>query len=262
MRTDSIYLEEKRLESVNDITDYRQVHERHRIFPQVFEDRNHKKVLDISAGVGVVASRIKEKYSCEIYCNDTSPKCIKLLEKMNFPTYSFDLDDEEAAFPIPDETFDAVICLATVEHLINTEHFFAEVRRILKTDGCFYISAPNYNALSYLIPLIKSGKTFHDPMNKVDEYEFFAHVRYFTYRTLLEYSSRMKFTAEAVYLGLPEGSSKFLNLKKKSPVKAFAVRKMMAIFFNLFSPRWHSEPVICLRKSDGRLNLNPQKVLL
>lgn len=262
MRTDSIYLEEKRLENVNDISEYRQVHERHRIFPQVFEDRNHQKILDISAGVGVVASRIKERYASEIYCNDTSPKCLNLLEKMNFPTYSFDLDDEGTTFPILDETFDAVICLATVEHLINTEHFFTEVRRILKNEGYLYISAPNYNALSYLIPLIKSGKTFHDPMNKSDEYEFFAHVRYFTYRTLLEYSARMKFTASAVYLGLPEGSSKYLNLKKRSPIKAYAIRKIMAVFFSLFSPRWHSEPVICLCKSDGQLNLKPKKVLL
>jgi len=262
MRADSIALEEKRLEKVNDITDYQQVHERHRIFPEAFGNRNHKLVLDISAGVGVVASRIKEKYNCEVQCNDTCPKCLHLLQKMGFTTYSFDLDDVETPYPFPDKTFDAIVSLATIEHLMNTEYFISEIRRILKDNGYLYLSAPNYSGITYLIPFIKTGKTFHDPLKKEDEYEFFGHVRYFTYRTLLEYVSKMKFTAEAVYIGIPEGSTKFVNLKREHPIKAFGAKTILKSFYKFFPPRWHAEPVICFKKSEGYLNLNPQKIVL
>ena len=47
MREDSIQLEEKRLEDVQDIDDYNMIHERHRVFPQLFENRDHKRIIDI-----------------------------------------------------------------------------------------------------------------------------------------------------------------------------------------------------------------------
>ena len=59
MREDAVGLEEERLNQINTIDDYQMVHERHRVFPYVFENRNHRKILDISAGVGVVARNMQ-----------------------------------------------------------------------------------------------------------------------------------------------------------------------------------------------------------
>ena len=60
MRADAIPLEEERLKNVSEITDYKSLHERHRIFPEVLRGKKDLKVFDIAAGVGVVGKRIQD----------------------------------------------------------------------------------------------------------------------------------------------------------------------------------------------------------
>ncbi len=262
MRPDAIALEEKRLESVQGIEDYPAFHERHRIFPALFEARRHRRVIDMSGGIGLVGKRIQDRSDAEVVCNEVSPKCLTSLKAAGLETISFDLDDATKPYPIGDGAFDAVVSLATIEHLIHTEHFLDEVRRVLTDDGRLYLSAPNYSGLTYLLPFLISGRTFHDPMNDADRYEFFAHVRYFTYRTMVELAGRHGFVAEAVYLPLPEESTKFLALKARSPLKAKLVRLGFRGLYALGSPRWAAEPVVCFAKDTGRIRAKVRKVLL
>ena len=261
MRNEAIQLEELRLQDINDLSDYQAHHERHRIFPAVFEDRQQSKILDIAAGVGVVGKRIKDHYPAELLCNDICPKCLQTLGKSGLNTVSFDIDDKEKAFPFQDGHFDAVIALATIEHLINIDHFVGEIHRILREGGYLYISAPNYAGLSYLLPFLMSGKTFHDPLSEPSRYEFYAHVRYFTYQTLLEYVGSHNFTPDTVYLPLPESSSRYLSLRQESLLKATLYRTAMKFIYRL-SPRWNAEPVICFQKSGKNQNINMRTVII
>lgn len=247
MRNEAIQLEEERLQQVNELSDYQAHHERHRIFPAVFEDRPQARIIDVAAGVGVVGKRIKDRYPVELLCNDICPKCLTTLEKSGLNTVSFDIDDKEERFPFQDGHFDAVIALATIEHLINIDHFVSEIFRVLRDGGYLYISAPNYAGLTYLLPFLTSGKTFHDPLTQPSRYEFYAHIRYFTYQTLLEYVSSHGFTPDTVYLPLPESSSRYLSMRQKSMLKAMVFRNAMEIMYRL-SPRWAAEPVICFQK--------------
>jgi len=254
MRQDAIPLEEERLAHINRIEDYNSLHERHRIFPAVFEHRNHSTIIDLSAGVGVTVRRIQDQYvakqqGADLLCNDMCPKCLKILAGMGLKTVAFDIDDPDQPFPFEDAHFDAAVSLATIEHLMATQHFLEEVMRILKPGGAFYLSAPNYAGLAYTMRLLLTGKTFHDPVGGNEEsYEFYGHVRYFTYRTLSELAQSFGFVHEATCLGLPEGSSHYLAMRARNPLKAFAFRTLMRILYTFGSPRWSSEPVLCLRK--------------
>lgn len=268
MRTDAIELEEARLEQVQNLDDYCSIHERHRIFPAVFEERNHGKILDIAAGVGVVGKRIRDHYSpagrrVELVCNDICPKCLKVMQGNGLETVSFSIDTPDEDFPFADETLDAVIALATIEHVINVDHFVREIWRLLKDDGCFYVSAPNYAGLTYLLPFLWSGRTFHNPMSPADRYEFYAHVRYFTYRTLHEFVSSFGFDLEAVYIGVPKEGSRYQALCKRSRLKGLAFSTFMKLVSTCCSPRWASEPVLCFRKrQNGERTVRPRKVVL
>lgn len=262
MRDDAIGLEEKRLKDVSKIDDYQQFHERHRIFPHIFEDRKHKKILDTSAGVGVVGNRIRQSYDADLLCNDISPKCLETMQKSGLSTVSFDIDNKESPFPFEDNYFDAVISLATIEHVIQTDHYMEEIHRIIQDGGYLYISAPNYNGLAYLLPLVLTGKTFHDPLTEPDRYEFFAHVRYFTYRSLLEYVSTFGFSLDSVYLALPQSSSRYKKMMERSKLKAMLFRQAMRILYGV-STRFASEPVLCFRKERTPMNKGKlRKVIL
>lgn len=261
MRKDAIKLEELRLQNIESIEEYKSYHERHRIFPFIFKKRNHKRILDTSAGIGIVAKRIKENYNCEIICNEISPTCKKILKKIGLITCSFDIDNENTFFPFKDKTFDAIISLATIEHLMNIDHYIKEIKRILVDDGYLYISAPNYSGILYLIRLLITGKTFHDPMLENERYEFFSHIRYFTFRTLKEFITSFGFKLDTVYLPLPKESTRYKKLKSKNPIKAIIFRNTMRIIYKL-SPRWASEPILCFKKNNYKLNNSFKKIIL
>jgi len=261
--SNAVQLEEERLMNISKLDEYDMIHERHRIFPEIFENRNHKKILDLSAGVGVVGNRINKYYDAELLCNDISPKCLQILKSLKLNVTSFNIDNESRPFELEEAEFDAIISLSTIEHLYNIDHFLKEVNRCLTPGGYFYLSAPNYNGIGYLLPLLLTGKTFHNPLTAKDRYEFFGHLRYFTYRSLLEYVTQFGFEAEAVYIGKPQEGTKYLKLKAKSKSKAFMVRQLMTALYHLFSPRWATEPVICFRKTNKNDSaINPRKVIL
>jgi ubiquinone/menaquinone biosynthesis C-methylase UbiE len=261
MRKDAIEIEEARVGGIHELNNYKNFRERYRIFPDVFENRKHKTILDVAAGVGVVGKRIKDHYPSDLLCNDISPTCLNCMEKMGIKTISFDIDDNENPFPFSNESIDAVIALATIEHVIHIDHFMQEIHRILSKNGYLYISAPNYSGILYLLPFLISGKTFHDPLSEGSKYEFYAHVRYFTYKTLFDFVSSFGFYIDSVYLPVPKGSSNYQALKAKSKLKAIAFRLTMKSLYTFFSPRWASEPVLCFRKSRTR-NRKIRKILL
>ncbi len=262
MIVNAVSLEEERLKEINNIEDYNMVHERHRIFPQVFEKRDHKKIIDLSAGVGVVGKRVLDNYPGEIICNDISPKCLSILKKNGLKTISFNLDNGKP-FPFENKSFDAVISLATIEHILNIDFFISEINRILKDDGYLYISTPNYAGLLYIVPVLITGKTFHNPLHPKSRYEFYAHIRYFTYKTMLDYISSFGFCIEKVYSPVPKESTRYLELKSKSRIKALIFKLIMSFFIKFLSPRWASEPVLCFKKSNNNKNkIKAKKVVL
>jgi SAM-dependent methyltransferase len=259
MQTNSVVLEEERLLGTG-TEEKPLIRERHRVFPAVFEKRNHQRIIDVAAGVGYVAKRIRDNYAGQMYCNDLSPTCLKNLRKLEIPVVSYTLDSMDSGFPFANDSFDAVIALATIEHILQVDAFVREIYRILAPDGCFYLSAPNYASVNYLFPMIFNGRTFHDPLNAVSRYEFYAHVRYFTYRTLMEYIPTFGFVPEAVYLPVPKSSSNYVSLSRKSKLMAWGFKGCMSLLYRI-SPRWASEPIICFRKAPAS-RLPFRKILL
>jgi SAM-dependent methyltransferase len=262
MRKDATNVEETRLHGLGKIEDYPSFHERHRIFPQVFDGRIHRRILDIAAGVGCAARRIRDNYPAQVICNDITPTCLRVLQQQGLSTISFDIDDEATTFPFPNGCFDAVISLATIEHVLSLDHHMHEIHRILAKDGHLYISTPNYAGLVYLSRYLLKGESFHDPFSKVDRYEFYAHVRYFTFKTLMKFVQSFGFTPLDVYLPLPESSSYYQRTRANSPLKAWTFRSFMWLLYQFGSPRWASEPVICFQKESQLSSRKYRKILI
>ena len=265
VREDSVALEEERLPGIEVVEDYPSFHERHRIFPALFEDRGHTRILDVAAGAGCAAQRIQEDYPAELVCNDGSPTAIKILQNMGLSTVSFDLDDETDPFPYEDGSFDAVVALATIEHMINVDHFVEEIHRILSDDGYFYVSAPNYNGLNYVVPFLLRARHFTTLCPLQARRATSSMLTCATSRTVrcLEYVSSFGFVPEAVYLAIPEGSTRYLALYERSKLKALAYRYSMKTFYTLFS-RGGRPSLSCAsrRAPAAKATVKPRKVVL
>lgn len=260
MPSNSVILEEYRLKG-NDTGEKPLFRERHRIFPDIIKKRNHKRIIDVAAGIGYVAERISNNYSeCQFFCNDLSPTCLQNLKKLQIPVVNFDLDTANGGFPFSSGSFDGVIALATIEHIIQVDDFIKEIARILEPEGCLYLSAPNYASLLYMTPFLFTGRTFHNPLDKNTRYEFYAHVRYFTYQTLLEFIPQFGFLPETVYLPVPGKSTIYSQIYSKSRLTAWMYKYGLTFMYWL-SPRWASEPVFCFRKTT-RPSIPFKKIIL
>jgi len=65
------------------------------------------------------------------------------------------VDIETEKIPFPDEYFDLVTSIETLEHLYSPLKALKEISRVLKPLGLFYMTAPN--------PIYKDGPAFRDP---------------------------------------------------------------------------------------------------
>jgi SAM-dependent methyltransferase len=262
MRDFAINVEHTRLDESNDSMIFPPFKERHRIFPAIFENRDHKNILDTAAGIGYSARRIVEGYSTRLVCNEIAPMCFPMLQKLKVPILSFDLDDKYAAFPFANCSFDAIISLVTIEHLLNVDHFIKEINRILCDNGYLYIATPNYACPEYLINPVLKGRSYHDPLAQDSMYEFYGHLRYFTYITLLEFVASFGFSPDTVYIGKPGGSERYQNMYQKSKLKARIFRSAMTLRHQILGPRFASEPIICFQKTKAKTNRKIRKVIL
>lgn len=261
MRKDNIKLEESRVAELG-LVDYPPFKERHRVFPAIFEGRNHHKILDLAAGIGYVTQKLLDHYPAAIISHDVSPSCLKSLHQRGAPTLSFDIDNADISFPFASGSFDAVISLVTIEHLLFVNEFLSELNRILCDGGYLYICTPNYAAPEYLIGPVIHGRAFHDPISPTSRYEFFAHVRYFTFKTLEVLVDLHGFALDSVYIALPGGSDRYQKLLRQSKLKALTFRSLMWIKAKLLPAYRASEPILCFQKTSTSRSPGFRKILL
>lgn len=63
-------------------------------------------------------------------------------------------DDLEQPFKIKSGSVDLVIALEIIEHLFDTDHFLAEIARVLKPGGYLILSTPNLASLTNRLKLL------------------------------------------------------------------------------------------------------------
>lgn len=125
---------------------------------QLFQKLRVKKILDVGCGTGKLVRFLNDSGFQAIGC-DKSREAIKI---------SGQIRASATRIPFKSGSFDCVTAISLIEHLTPKEssQFIEEVRRILKTNGYFFLVSPN-NLSPIKIFKGKNWFAFGDPTHKI-----------------------------------------------------------------------------------------------
>jgi len=113
-----------------------------------------EKLLDVGCGDGDFIFMVRDKFR-ECYGVDVSAQRIeKAKELPNQEKFHFFECDVDKGLRFPDNFFDAVTCIAVLEHVFNPPNLVKEIHRVLKPGGIFLVQVPNIAWMPYRIQLM------------------------------------------------------------------------------------------------------------
>ena len=93
-------------------------------------------VLEVASGSGGPALYLAKKFKCRITGFDINEEGVKTANQQardaNIPNASFQLTNVDERLPFDDGTFDAVMCMDSMNHFRNRLDYFKEWQRVLK----------------------------------------------------------------------------------------------------------------------------------
>jgi SAM-dependent methyltransferase len=98
--------------------------------------------------------------------------------------------EPDAPLPLPDSTYDLVLCAETLEHARDVQLLLSEARRVLRPGGRFAITTPALGRRTALRALLRGFEREVDPLS--------PHVRFFTPRSLRRTLVEMGFEVESL----------------------------------------------------------------
>jgi len=112
--------------------------EAYEVFPTLLQAQPGHRLLDVACGPGQML-QVAQNAGLSVAGIDIAPTAIQMC-RQRFP----DADTREAnaeEMPFPEDHFDYVTCLGSLERMLNREQVLAEVRRVLRPGGraCFLV---------------------------------------------------------------------------------------------------------------------------
>jgi methionine biosynthesis protein MetW len=140
-------------------------------------------VLDVGCGDGARYGARLHDSGVTVHGVDISSVAVAEARKRGIDARVSCLD---SGLPYPDASFDAVICLEVLEHLVNPETVAREIRRVLKPGGRALISVPNTGFYTTRLELLLTGH-FNPRGSPVTQRAYpwrDPHVRFLTFRSV------------------------------------------------------------------------------
>jgi ubiquinone/menaquinone biosynthesis C-methylase UbiE len=130
-----------------------------------------EKVLEIGCGRGSYLRELRKK-GCYVEGIDY----YNIDDKSKLKIYKVDLECED--FPMKDNSFDVVLMVETIEHLVNPYKSLREIKRVLKPNGRLIISTHNQtNMFMRLSFLLGKVNACNDVSRQYDLDDDFGHLK-------------------------------------------------------------------------------------
>jgi len=152
---------------------YHEVHKRRtaRTVQLLLEKKPTGKLLELGTSEVVPKLLSKLKPELEVHVTDFNNP-----DPQEF-VYSVDLETE--ALPVPDATFDVVLCCEVIEHMeVDPMFMMAEINRVLKQEGLLILTTPNITSSRALYKMLRGDDPYfymqyrHKPALYRHNYEY------------------------------------------------------------------------------------------
>jgi SAM-dependent methyltransferase len=139
-----------------------------------------RDVLDVASGEGYGAAQLAQVARRVVGVELAGATVRNAVANFSRPNLSF-IQADARSLPLSDASVDVVTSFETIEHFDRQEDFVAEVRRVLRPDGCLIISTPDRDIYS---PPGAERNPFH--VREFDRAEFLDLLdRHFRYVSLI-----------------------------------------------------------------------------
>lgn len=152
---------------------YHEVHKRRtaRTVQLLLEKKPTGKLLELGTSEVVPKLLSKLKPELEVHVTDFNNP-----DPQEF-VYSVDLETE--ALPVPDATFDVVLCCEVIEHMeVDPMFMMTEINRVLKQEGLLILTTPNITSSRSLYKILRGDDPYfymqyrHKPALYRHNYEY------------------------------------------------------------------------------------------
>jgi len=156
----------------------------HRLLRESVGDLAGKRILDLGLSRGLFLERFRRYEGTELGGIEIDPDEIARSRERGLDPEQhfinvFDGHRMVARLPWPDASADVVLAGEIVEHIVDTEGFLREIRRVLRPGGAVALSTPNILWWKHRVALL-AGR-YPDALDYRTRYgDDFGHVRIFT----------------------------------------------------------------------------------
>lgn len=165
-------------------------------------EKGGQKVLDAGSGDGKIGLELA-KLGNQVTCFDVNAEGLGEAKKAGLDVVTGDLESE---WPFAGESFDAVLLLDVLEHLVNPLEALKEAKKVLKKDGEIYIAFPNHFDLRQRLETLFGKGQVHWSHKKYKQPSWiYGHVRFFTLDDLLAMISEAGLGVEMLQLNFMGG---------------------------------------------------------
>jgi 2-polyprenyl-3-methyl-5-hydroxy-6-metoxy-1,4-benzoquinol methylase len=168
-------------------------------------DRPYSRVLDVGCSTGNTGAMLKGHGLCdwvsgiELY-EETAKVAKTRLDQVIVGPVEIALDE------VVDQSFDCILCLDVLEHLVDPWSMLAQLAQKLRVGGIIICSIPNIRHISVLFHLIMLGRWQYTDSGILDR----THLRFFTKDSCYQLVSIKGFDVEEMR-GRMGKKSKILN---------------------------------------------------
>jgi SAM-dependent methyltransferase len=156
----------------------------HRLLRESYGDLSDARILDLGLSRGLLLERFRRYPGVELAGIEIDPREAERarergLEPVSHFVNVFEGNRMVARLPWNDSSADIVLAGEIVEHIVDTESFLREIRRVLRPGGATVLSTPNILWWKHRLALL-AGR-YPDALEYRTRYgDDFGHVRIFT----------------------------------------------------------------------------------